>query len=228
METLCLTVSLLWSGSNCNDTPSSKRLARSLTSWDVCSRGFLTRMPSLTWPRVGFVGRALASPAYVPRPGWQEQVKHLTRNSQALERELDQIRAGGSGAGRGSDVRAGAGCETSASCGGDGNRHLLARVTRKAGQCRRLLESLVSATRQLQQGGAAVAIATALAPPAPAAPASDWREPDDKSTGDEDRVLRDLGAMHAELGLLREMLVDAVAQRVGDDCVANASECALQ
>jgi hypothetical protein len=175
----------------------------------------------------GFVGRALASSAYVSRPGWQEQVKHLTHNCQTLEREIDQVRAGGSGAGRESEVRAVARCETSASCGGDG-RHLLARVTRKAGKCRRLLESLVSAIRQLQQGGAAVAIATALAPPAPVPALSDSQEPDDKSKGDEDRGLRDLGAMHAELELLREMLVDVVAQRVGDDCLSNASECALQ
>ena len=94
-------------------------------------------------------------------------------------------------------------------------------LERRVGQCRLLLEALVSAMQQLLHRGAAVSIASILAPPSLLPPPSD-------ASIDQKQALHDVEAMHAELGKLREMLVDVVAQRVGDDCVANASECAHQ
>jgi hypothetical protein len=72
-------------------------------------------------------------------------------------------------------------------------------------------------------------VAEILAPPAPMfSPRRGEGEGAADADGDGDGGLEDIEAMHEELGRLRELLVELVAERVGDECASGAADCAQQ
>ena len=70
-------------------------------------------------------------------------------------------------------------------------------------------------------------MAEILAPPVPML-LSRHGQGEEAGEADGDGGSGDLEEMQEELGRLRELLVEVVAERVGEECVSGAADCALQ